>query len=204
MAERVREFRQARLLKIMSGDTPSQMESSASLVLHVVPLPSFGDRRLINVAEVLSARPVTMPIPLGSQGSGHGTSLDGVFVFSGPSVVQSHGYGLLFRDGSIEGVKQLSVDNNKPYIAGEVFEQDIVRTLRSYMRTCSELETGFPLYVGISVCHAKGVTLREASQGIWFTSQVELNNDVVALPECMIDSLDADLPTILKPIFDIL
>lgn len=117
-------------------------------MLHVVPLPSFGDRRLINVTDVLNARPVTMPIPLGSQGSGTGANLDGVFVYSGPSFTQSHGYGLLFRDGAIEGVKQLSVDKGVPYLPGAVFEQDIVWTLQSYLRTCAELETGFPVYVG--------------------------------------------------------
>ena len=63
---------------------------------------------------------------------------------------------------------------------------------------------GFPIYVGISLCHARGLTLREASQGIWMTSQVKLSDEVVALPECIIDGLDADLPTVLKPIFDIL
>jgi predicted HTH transcriptional regulator len=93
VAERVRQFRQARLLKIMSGETPSQIEQSASLVKHGIPLPSFGDRRLINVAEVLNARPVTLPTPLGSRGAGYGTALDGVFVYSGPSITQSHGYG---------------------------------------------------------------------------------------------------------------
>jgi len=204
VAERMRQFRQARLLKIMNGETPSQMERSASLVLHAIPIPSFGDRRLINIAEVLNAQPVTMPIPLGSQGSGSGISLDGVFVYSGPSITQSHGYGLLFRDGSMEGVKQLSVNDGAPYLAGAVFEQDIVRTLRSYTRTCAELEAGFPMYVGVSICHARGVTLREASQGFWATSQVTLNDEVVVLPECMVDNLDADLPTLLKPIFDMI
>jgi hypothetical protein len=64
VSERIREFRRNRLLKIASGDTPVPLEPSTSMVLHVVPIPSFGDRRLINVAEELTARPVTLPVPL--------------------------------------------------------------------------------------------------------------------------------------------
>jgi hypothetical protein len=91
VAERVREFRRNRLLKIMNSDTPAPLVPSTSMVLHVVPLPSFGDRRLINVAEELAARPVTMPVPLGSQGVGNGVNLDGVFVYAGPSLEECHG-----------------------------------------------------------------------------------------------------------------
>jgi hypothetical protein len=157
VSERIRAFRGDRLAKITAGDTPCHLVPSASMVLHVIPIPSFGDRRLINVTEELSARPVTLPVPLGSQGVGHGVNLDGLFLFSGPSITESHGYGLLFRDGSIEGVKQLSVfDDNTPYIAGSVFEQEILQTLKIYMKTCEQLEAGLPLFVGVSICNARG------------------------------------------------
>jgi hypothetical protein len=129
--------------------------------------------------------------------------LDGLFLYSGPSLAESHGYGLLFRDASIEGVKQLSVlDNSTPYIAGSIFEQDVVRTLKLYMKTCEELEAGLPIYVALSFCNAKGCILRAASAGMWTTNSVELKDDVVALPECMIESANPDLPRALKPIFD--
>jgi hypothetical protein len=117
-AERIREFRRNRLLKIMNAETPAALEPSTSMVLHVVPLPSFGDRRFINVAEELASRPVSMPVPLGSNGVGNGVNLDGVFVYAGPSIEKCNGYGLLFRDGCIEGVKQLSVDDGRPYWPG--------------------------------------------------------------------------------------
>jgi hypothetical protein len=204
VSERIRQFRRDRLIKITNGDTPCRLLPSTSMVLHVVPIPSFGDRRLINVAEELSARPVTLPVPLGSQGAGHGVNLDGLFLYAGSSIVESHGYGLLFRDASIEGVKQLSVlDNGTPYIAGSVFEQDIIRTLRVYMKTCEELEAGMPIYVGLSFCNATGCILRAASSGQWTNNGVELKDNVIALPECMIESADANLPRALKPVFDV-
>ena len=202
VAERIREFRRSRLLKIMNGDTPVSLEPTASMVLHVIPLPSFGDRRLINVAQELEARPVTLPVPLGSQGVGHGVNLDGLFIYSGPSLNEAHGYGLLFRDACIEGVKQLSVRDGGPYIAGSVFEQDVVRTLRTYMQTCAQLEAGFPLYVGLSFCNAKGCSLAHVAGGIWETNRVTLKDEVIALPECLVESETADLPRLLKPIFD--
>jgi hypothetical protein len=204
VSERIRAFRVDRLAKIAAGDTPCQLRPSTSLVLHVVPIPSFGDRRLINVAEELSARPVTLPVPLGSQGTGHGVNLDGLFLYSGPSMAESHGYGLLFRDGAIEGVKQLSVlDGGTPYIAGAIFEQDVLSTLKIYMKTCEQLEAGLPLFVGLSFCNARGCVLRAGSSGAWTTNGVTLKNEVVVLPECIVESADADLPRLLKPIFDV-
>ena len=123
MAEPVREFRQARLLKIMSGDTASQMESSASLVLHVVPLPSFGDRRLINVAEVLSARPVTMHNPTRQSGFRPCYEPRRCFrlfwSFCGPVAWLWNFVSQGWFDRGCQTAD--TVDNNKPYIAGEVF-----------------------------------------------------------------------------------
>jgi hypothetical protein len=201
-AERIREFRRNRLLKVMNGDTPVTLAPSTSMVLHVVPLPSFGDRRLINVAAELAARPVTMPVPLGSQGVGHGINLDGVFIYSGPSVEKCYGYGLLFRDGCMEGVKQLSVSEGNPYLAGAVFEQDVVGTLKLYMQTCRQLEVGLPLFVGLSFCNAKGCTLRYDGGGFWASTSAAFRDDVVVLPECLIENDPTDIPRLLKPVFD--
>src|SRR5262249_3405101 len=47
VSERIRAFRSDRLAKITAGDTPCKLLASTSMVLHVVPIPSFGDRRLI-------------------------------------------------------------------------------------------------------------------------------------------------------------
>jgi hypothetical protein len=202
VAERIREFRQKRLLKITSGDTPAPLAPSTSMVLHVVPVPSFGDRRLINVVEALRARPIPMPVPPGSQGVGDGVNLDGAFVWSGPSFDQCHGYGLLFRDGSIEGVKQLSIQDGRPYLAGAVFEREIVAALGLYMRTCQQLEAGLPVYVGLSFCNAKGCKLKFVEGGLWALTQRTFKDDVIALPELLIESDSVDLPRVLKPVFD--
>jgi hypothetical protein len=202
IADRIREFRRSRLLKIMNGDSPCRLTQSASMVLHVIPVPSFADRRLINVAQETEARPITLPVPLGSTGFGHGINLDGLFLYAGPSITESNGYGLLFRDACIEGVKQMSVRDSRPYIAGSIFEQDVVRTLRLYLQICQQLEAGLPIYVGLSFCNAKGCRLASASAGYWEWNGVSLKEEVIALPECVIESDTPDLPRAMKPAFD--
>lgn len=148
VAERIREFRRGRLLKIMNGETPGRLTPSTSMVLHVIPIPSFADRRLINVAQETAARPITLPVPLGSTGVGHGINLDGLFIYSGPSLADCHGYGLLFRDASIEGVKQMSIREDRPYIAGSIFEQDVVRSSDFTSRFASSWKPGCPSMSG--------------------------------------------------------
>jgi hypothetical protein len=204
IAERIRAFRRDRLNKIVANITPGHLAPSASLVLHVIPIPSFGDRRLINVAQELNSRPVTLPVPLGATGVGSGVNLDGVFVYSGPSLAQCHGYGLLFRDCCIEGVKQLSVRNDEPYLAGAVFEQDVVSTLRSYLQTCAQLDAGYPVYVGLSLCNAKGCALASDGAGYWADNGARLNEEVIALPECVVESPEADVPALMKTAFDMI
>ncbi len=71
------------------------------------------------------------------------------------------------------------------------------------MKTCEQLEAGLPLFVGLSFCNAKGCVLRAAGSGAWTTNGVTLKNEVVILPECIVESADADLPRLLKPIFDV-
>ena len=202
VAQRMQEFRRKRLFKIMNGETPSQLEPSTSMVLHVIPFPSFGDRQIIDIVGELEARPITMPVPLGSRGTNSGVNLDGLFIYSGPSLDKSHGYGLLFRDASIEGVKQLSVKDGVPYIAGGIFENDVVSTLKLYLQTCTQLDAGFPIYVGLSFCNAKGCTLNHDGGGFWTSNGLALPEDVIVLPECIIESEASDITKVLKPIFD--
>lgn len=204
VVERIAVFRRNRLNKITAGTTPVHLAPSASLVLHVISIPSFGDRRLVNVAQELNNRPVTLPVPLGAMGVGSGVNLDGVFVYSGSSLAERNGYGLLFRDCCIEGVKQLNVKNDSPYLAGAVFEQDVVRTLRSYLQTCAQLDAGYPVYVGLSLCNAKGCALAYDGGGYWADSGVRLDEEVVALPECVIETPDTDVPIVMRPAFDMI
>ena len=204
IAERISAFRRDRLNKITSGTTPVHLAPSTSLVLHVIPIPAFGDRQIINVAQELNNRPVTMPIPLGATGVGTGVNLNGVFVYAGPSPAECNGYGLLFRDCCIEGVKQLSIRDGGPYLAGSVFEQDVVRTLRSYLQTCAQLEAGYPIYVALSLCNARGCALLYDGGGYWADSGVRLDEEVIALSECVVESPEADVPILMRPAFDII
>jgi hypothetical protein len=142
-AQRIRAFRQERLLKIAAGNTPGVLAPSTSMVLHVIPLPSFANRRIVNVAHELSGNPVTLPVPLGSQGVGHGVNLDGVYIYSGPSLAECHGYGLLFRDCSIEGVKQLSQRDGNPYLAARCSNRKLCAPSSSIYKLASNLMPGF-------------------------------------------------------------
>jgi hypothetical protein len=45
--------------------------------------------------------------------------------------------------------------------------------------------------------------VRAAGSGTWITSGVALKDEVIVLPECIVESGDADLPRLLKPIFDV-
>ena len=72
-----------------------------------------------------------------------------------------------------------------------------------YMQTCRQLNAGLPLYVGLSFCSAKECTLRYDGGGYWTSTGTSFGRDVVVLPEILIEGENADVPHLLKPIFDI-
>jgi hypothetical protein len=70
------------------------------------------------------------------------------------------------------------------------------------MRTCQQLEAGLPLYVGLSFCNARECALMYDGGGFWASSSATFREDVVALPDFLIESDSADVPRALKPVFD--
>jgi hypothetical protein len=60
------------------------------------------------------------------------------------------------------------------------------------------------VYVGLSLCNAKGCALIYDAGGYWVDSGAKLDEEVIALPECVIEGPDADVQILMKPMFDMI
>ena len=131
-AERIRNFRNDRLIKIAAGETPLVLHPGAAMVIHVVPFSTFATGRNMDVVQTL-AQGYVMPLPPGRlyQGNNYSANLDGFVTFTNQPNEPAHAYAQLFRSGAIEGVELLGTDERTkaPYLAGPVFENTVVRLI---------------------------------------------------------------------------
>ena len=107
LAERVRDFRAARLMKIAAGETPVELSPGFRIVLHLVPLTLFSEGR--NRSFVSAAAQHWLEFnPLGhAEGTSHGFNLDGMFTYHEWDSRRGRvclGYTHVFSAGAIEYV----------------------------------------------------------------------------------------------------
>jgi hypothetical protein len=110
-----------------------------------------------------------------------------------------------FRSGAVEGVALLSREDGsgEAYLAGPVFENQAVATIRNYVSFRASLDFGFPIFVFLAFTGMNGCHLRTAqypgTDGYYKVGP--LREDLVALPEAVIESSAADVPQAMRLAF---
>lgn len=205
IAERIRSFRAERLNQILSGDTALPLLEGAKVVLHLVPLPSFADRNLIDVAATLTSRP-GVPLPLDgiSHANQQTVNIDGYVNYKSAPAGKARSYGQLFRSGAIEGVSVLDCDERgAPYLDGTEFGNMIVLGIQQYLNIQESYVLGLPAFALVSLCNVDGCYLRYHPAGAGYNVVGPLRSNVVALPEIVFDINNPDVPALMRPIFNI-
>jgi hypothetical protein len=199
-ADRIEAFRRDRLVKIMSGETPVRLRDGAHVVLHLAPLPSFINRDLLDLADVI-ANGSQMPVPLRGEGRYAAMNLLGVYNHLGDDGQGATGYGQLFRSGAYEGV---STESNEKgglrYIVGTQLGNAIVGAVRRYIALQEHYQFDFPTFGMISVCNAAGLHMVANSTGLAGQDYLTrpLQDDVVAFPEFVIEGVHVDVAQVLR------
>jgi hypothetical protein len=148
-----------------------------------------------------------MPLPLGGMSGANRSSvnLDGLVNYTDKIVRMRQSYAQFFRSGAIEGVGELSRrdEDGYPYFVGPEFTQKIVFAVRQYLDVLRSYDAGLPVYVFLSLCDVAQCFYRNAPEGFWVDNG-PLGRDLVALPEIYVESFDIDVPTIMRPAFNML
>jgi hypothetical protein len=208
LADSIRSFRIDRLVRIGAGEAPIALSrDTTKVVLHVVPSPSFADRRLMDVISSIAAG-THVPLPLRGPGGGNrqAVNLDG-YVNHTVNMPGQQSYAQFFRSGVIEGVTELNQrkEDGDPYFVGPEFTQKVVGALRQYLSVLESYGTGLPVYAMLSLCNARRCRYRYVVEGTGGWNDTEpLGRDVVTLPEVLVENFSVDSPTVLRPLFNIL
>jgi hypothetical protein len=212
IAERIRNFRQDRLIKIDAGETPLlSMRPGAKMAIHVVPFSAFsGSQQHIDIGRAISQSHV-MAMPPGRIGhpKDYTVNLDGFVTFTNPRDKPAGGYAQIFRTGAIEGVAVLSTYGTiaTPYISGPVFEYTIVSAVKNYLSFMHSIAIGPPIVVFVSFCGVRGCHLRTGTGtefGSGFYEGQPLRDDVIALQDVLIDRNPTNVPQALRSTFDMI
>ena len=190
VADRIRDFRTDRIARIHSRQTPFPIESGGCMVVHVLPLNSFLANTAIDVAKLYGHTEQLRPI--GASGWDSRINLDGIVNFASSSYST---YVQVFRSGAIESVSALPRDNDRMIIRSVAYERALIKSLREYMAFAGIFEIDPPYYVFLSFLSVSGC--RFGVQG-----SPTLQEDMLILPEVVVQNRDEKPHEILRPIFD--
>jgi hypothetical protein len=206
LLERIRAFQVDRLVKIAAGETPLPLRGIGKVVLHVVPLPSFGDGRMLDLVSVL-ANGTHVPIPPDDVGfaNRNAVNLDGYLNYTAAHEGARLAYAQFFRNGAIEGVGELrSEDGVNSRFIGSDFTKLVVSRVQQYLAVLKSYDLGLPVYIFLSLTSATRTVFRYATPGGGFAETGPMGREVVSLPEIRVDGFDVDVPGALRPVFNVL
>jgi hypothetical protein len=207
IAERVAAFRTDRLVRITAGETPVPLGPGGKVVLHLVPVPAFADGRLLDVVSAVAAG-THVPLPLGGMGASNrlGINIDGFLNYTDRADESRQGYAQFFRSGAIEGVGRLSkrdADGYSYFVAAEITNK-VVLAVRQYLGVLEAFDAGLPVYAFLSLCDVSQCYYRYNPDGAGWSDTGPLNREILALPEVFIDNFKVDVPTLIRPVFNML
>jgi len=206
LPERIRQFRDHRLGKIMADETPVPLLGRARVVLHLVPVSSFGQPTYLSVEDIAEQR--SRILPLGQGASYTRFNLDGLLAVAEASSKggkRSEAYCQVFRTGAIESVNawMLMPRSGEKFVPSLRLEEDVIDSVKSYSSALELLGVARPYVVMLSLIGVHGYRLatgeyRSRSKTLSF------DRDNLILPDVLLDEGDVSVEEILRPMFDAL
>lgn len=205
--ERIRQFRLERISNIMADDTPVTLSSPQRFILHVIPIGSFLNREILDLASPFHhIKDHFVPI-CGLHGISR-FNLDGILNWHDRNSGYSHGYCQLFSDGTVETVvsnnfynRHSSADSLQS--AGGIhidgMEYQVVESIRKIGIGYDILKAQGPFVAMVSILGCKGYW-NESQRNLSYGHRLESN--VINFREVVLESLENDIEMSLKPLFN--
>ena len=151
----------------------------------------------------LNARTNQMRPMEASAGWSNRINLDGLVTCTMRAPDLSYAYTQMFRSGAAEGVLALNNDDeSRVALASETFEYETADFVTRYLKVAENLEIEPPFYAFLSFVGVQGCRLA-VHRGIrWPGEEIELPDDVMRLPEVVIQDRNEQVFKVLRPAFD--
>jgi hypothetical protein len=206
-AERIRDFQLERVSRIRARDLGISLCAGPCVVLHIIPLDAFGSPTQYDVTELKSNMSAYQALaPLFRQLPDRcAINFDGLLYHDLRNGGPSKGYLQLYRSGVIEAVDAMIISVGEGFKKGKVFsslvfEVGLIRAIHKYLAVLKHIGVNPPFAVMVALTDVKGYALVTDRSG--FFNSGPFDREVLMPREVIIDGYTADIPMVLKSVFD--
>jgi len=201
---KIKKFRDKRVNKIISGNTPALLSEGGKLILHLIPLESFKTNKKYNLEE-LKKEPFK---PMFTSGWSSRINFEGLLYYSGGDDETSSSYTQIYRNGIIEAVESALLSredhNNKTfYIPHATLEGEVLEYLTKCLSFKKKIGVTPPIVCFLTLTGVKGFKMANSSHRI-YRDDYPIDRDGLYLPSMMIKDYDTDIIKVVRPIFDLI
>lgn len=159
LTENMRDFRQERISKIISGNTPVPLIESPKLVMHFLPYEAFDPTTKKNYTEKFATDYYELrPYPCGSLEPRY--NFDGFLVYcSKHGSHKSVAYSQCFEEGNIEMVVTDFIQTNGSKFIHNGFDVNLMRSAMNSMKRIISIGINAPVIIFISVLGVRGFSI---------------------------------------------
>lgn len=205
ITERIRRFREDRISKIFSNETPVPFYDNAKIVLHLIPITSFDPAQRYELNKITSYPEKLEPMVQFGFHSRH--NLDGFLTYSRDKEGKSYSYVQLFTNGIIEAVEGRYLnprenEGNLLSIRGTAYELKLIESSSIYLSSLKELNVELPIFIFLTLVGVKGYFMSFGQGMFKERGEYEIDRDILLLPEVIIENYDTAPEEFLKPCFD--
>jgi hypothetical protein len=209
--ERIEQFKEGRVLNIITDENPVRLYGDHKVILHLIPSDHMIGAQRYDLAVLAEDRDNLQPFSrVTARPPQH--NLDGLVSITSPDESGlSEAYIQVFTDGVIESVDSWSFigvipDRGQTRLLWiNEFETCCINALQRYMRILVKLGIATPVYIFLTLDGVSGVRLLDTDANFPFpymTKNVAIDRDFVPLPKVSIESYDKRPDMILKDVFD--
>jgi hypothetical protein len=204
--ERVRRFREERVLRLLAGETPIAMGDSPKVIVHALPLNALD---VWPVFQTLTAEQRMNGLrPMGGEPSDWRYNLDGFVLHTTRENPSHQTYVQCFRDGGLEAMsgRILDGDPQRGGFYGWSVEVNVLQAVTRWQQhVWPVLGMAGPVAFSLTLSGVKGWKVLPVNSDRFFGDHKEtLDRDVVMLPELVVQDLATPVPAMLQPLFDLM
>jgi hypothetical protein len=204
ITERARNFRIERLGRIVSQETPIQLENNPKLILHMIPFRAFDLASRFGMESVDKDQTNFTPISTHTVIS-RKYNFDGFLRYSHQvSSSVAYSYVQMFRNGIIEAVDAdvLSGSSGAGMIGGENCESAVLCAIPRFLTVQKKLGVELPIAIMITLQGVAGLTIGSSASRFGFRQEGPIDRNDLLVPEVLIENYEAKIDEAMKPAFD--
>ncbi len=207
LVNRIRKFREDRIKGIVHGNTPVSTSSWPYVILHVIPLDSFGIGKNIELSKIEKTKKRLSILGLDIHELRY--NFDGVLghhYSEWGNREYIDGYIQVYRNGCIEMLRTLwDWDQKYPQTIPAIsIENWILKSLDSLYNLIDVTEIEFPVSIGVTLLgfEAYRITLLPYISGQLLSTAEAVDRKEIVIPEIVIEDSTTSIESIMLPVFN--